>query len=125
MMNDFAGVDVEKQVDHVVAYVAPYIPADPQAQGDPEIPRALVLVQGSFDTARIEAFIRERAGAMDEYKGRKIFVRTDAMKATSVTGVFACGDSARAAGNVALAVADGAMAGVGAHRLTIFGAQAA
>jgi hypothetical protein len=78
MMNDFAGVDVEKQVDHVVAYVAPYIPADAQAEGNPEIPRALVLVQGSFDTARIEAFIRERGGAMDEYKGRKIFVRTEA-----------------------------------------------
>lgn len=54
-----------------------------------------------------------------------LFVRTDAMKATSVAGVFACGDSARAAGNVAMAVADGAMAGVAAHRLTIFGAQAA
>jgi hypothetical protein len=77
MMNDFAGVDVEKQVDHIVAYVAPYTPSDPQVQGDPEMPRALVLVRGSFDTARIEAFIRERAGTMDEYKGRKIFVRTE------------------------------------------------
>ena len=54
-----------------------------------------------------------------------LFVRTDASKATSVTGVFACGDAARAAGNVALAVADGALAGVAAHRLTIFGAPGA
>ncbi len=77
MMNDFAGVDVEKQVNRVVAYVEPYTPPDPQSQAKPEIPRALVLVQGSFEPARIEAFIRERAGTMDEYKGRKIFVRRE------------------------------------------------
>lgn len=47
------------------------------------------------------------------------FVATDAQKATSVPGVFCCGDLARAAGNVAFAVADGAMAGVAAHRSLI------
>ena len=77
MMNDFAGVDVEKQVNRVVAYAEPYKPADPQAQAKPEIPRALVLVQGTFEPDRIEAFIRERAGTMDEYKGRKMFVRRE------------------------------------------------
>ncbi len=44
------------------------------------------------------------------------FVRTDARKQTSVPGVFACGDAARLAGNVALAVGDGAMAGAAAHQ---------
>lgn len=53
------------------------------------------------------------AGPMGE------FVATDAMKATDVQGVFCCGDMARAAGNVAMAVADGAMAGVAAHRSLI------
>lgn len=47
------------------------------------------------------------------------YVRTDAMKESSVPGVFCCGDMARAAGNVAFAVADGAMAGVAAHRSLI------
>jgi len=47
------------------------------------------------------------------------FVRTDMMKASSVPGVFCCGDMARAAGNVAMAVADGTMAGVAAHRSLI------
>jgi len=47
------------------------------------------------------------------------FVTTDAQKATSVPGVFCCGDLARVAGNVAFAVADGAMAGVAAHRSLI------
>jgi hypothetical protein len=77
MMNDFAGVDVEKQVDRIIAYVEPYTAPEPQALETPELPRALVLVHGTFDAARIETFIRERAGTMDEYKGRKIFVRSE------------------------------------------------
>lgn len=49
------------------------------------------------------------------------FIKTDAMQATSIPGVFACGDVARAAGSVPLAVGDGAMAGVAAHRALMFG----
>jgi len=49
-----------------------------------------------------------------------VFIQVDAMQQTSVPNVFACGDAARAAGNVAMAVADGAMAGVAAHRSTMF-----
>ncbi|MBA1274181.1 NAD(P)/FAD-dependent oxidoreductase [Stutzerimonas azotifigens] len=50
-----------------------------------------------------------------------LFIKTDPMKATSVPGLFACGDAARAAGSVPLAVGDGAMAGVAAHRALMFG----
>ncbi|TRX75281.1 NAD(P)/FAD-dependent oxidoreductase [Pseudomonas mangiferae] len=50
-----------------------------------------------------------------------VFIRTDATQATSVPGVFVCGDTARAAGNVALAVGDGALAGAAAHRALMFG----
>ncbi|MDQ7734173.1 NAD(P)/FAD-dependent oxidoreductase [Halomonas sp. SpR1] len=48
-------------------------------------------------------------------------VKTDAMQTTSIPGVFACGDTARAAGSVTFAVADGAMAGLAAHRTLMFG----
>jgi thioredoxin reductase len=48
------------------------------------------------------------------------FIRADAMQATSVPGVFACGDAARAAGNVAISVGAGAMAGAAAHRSLMF-----
>ncbi|NGY05952.1 NAD(P)/FAD-dependent oxidoreductase [Solimonas terrae] len=43
-------------------------------------------------------------------------VRTDAESKTSVTGVFACGDVARATHSVSLAVGNGAMAGAQIHR---------
>jgi thioredoxin reductase len=47
-------------------------------------------------------------------------IQTDATKQTTVAGVFACGDVARAAGSVALAVGDGAAAGMAAHRSLVF-----
>jgi thioredoxin reductase len=48
-------------------------------------------------------------------------IRTDAMKKTTVPGVLACGDAARAAGNVALAVGDGVIAGAATHQSLVFG----
>jgi thioredoxin reductase len=48
-------------------------------------------------------------------------IRTDPIKATTVPGVFACGDAARMAGSVSLAVGDGALAGMAAHQSLIFG----
>ncbi|MGP4673641.1 NAD(P)/FAD-dependent oxidoreductase [Agrobacterium salinitolerans] len=45
---------------------------------------------------------------------------TDPMKQTTAPGIFACGDVARPAGSVALAVGDGAMAGAAAHRSILF-----
>lgn len=48
------------------------------------------------------------------------FIKVDAMRETSVPGVFACGDAAVAAGNVAIAVGDGARTGGAAHHSLIF-----
>ncbi|HAK32851.1 MAG TPA: NAD(P)/FAD-dependent oxidoreductase, partial [Acinetobacter radioresistens] len=48
------------------------------------------------------------------------FIYTNDLKATSVDGVFACGDAARPGGSVSLAVGDGALAGVSAHNALIF-----
>ncbi|MDQ1184741.1 NAD(P)/FAD-dependent oxidoreductase [Agrobacterium larrymoorei] len=47
-------------------------------------------------------------------------IQTDATKQTTKRGVFACGDIARPAGSVALAVGDGAMTGTAAHRSLMF-----
>jgi thioredoxin reductase len=46
-------------------------------------------------------------------------IRTDALKTTTVVGVFAAGDAARPMQNATLASADGVLAGVSAHRALI------
>lgn len=60
--------------------------------------------------------IAEQLGCALEDGPMGRFIQVDEGKATSVPNVFACGDAARAAGNVTMEVADGAMAGIGAHR---------
>lgn len=48
------------------------------------------------------------------------YIENDAMKQTTVPGVFACGDAARPFGSVTLAVGDGAFAGASTHRSLLF-----
>ena len=78
---------------------------------------------GLFTASRTEAAspLAVQLGCEHEEGPLGRFVRTGPMKETSVPGVFACGDLGRAAGNVALAVGDGAMAGAAAHRSLVFG----
>lgn len=49
------------------------------------------------------------------------YIRRSEFMETTVAGVFACGDTSRPFGNVATAVADGAIAGAFAHRSLIAG----
>ncbi|MFT0546367.1 NAD(P)/FAD-dependent oxidoreductase [Allopusillimonas ginsengisoli] len=65
--------------------------------------------------------LAEQAGCVFETGPLGEFIQVDPMtKKTSVSGLYACGDAARAAGNVAIAVADGAQAGVGTHFSLLF-----
>lgn len=59
-------------------------------------------------------------GVEIESNGIGEWIKTDAMKQTSMEGVFACGDVIRFGGSVPLSVADGNLAGVSAHRSLIF-----
>ncbi|WP_430407714.1 NAD(P)/FAD-dependent oxidoreductase [Hydrogenophaga sp.] len=75
----------------------------------------------SVTRTRVASAVADQLGCeMDEGPTGE-FIRTDAMQATTVPGVFACGDAARAAGNVAISVGAGAMAGASAHRSMMFG----
>lgn len=52
------------------------------------------------------------------------YISTGDTQETSVEGVFAAGDAARLAGSLTFAIADGAMAGLSAHRSLMFGDRA-
>lgn len=80
-------------------------------------------MNGLFTQPRtvMHSTIAEQLGCAMEDGPMGVFITVDEGKATSVPNVFACGDAARAAGNVTLAVADGAMAGFGAHRASMMG----
>jgi thioredoxin reductase len=69
---------------------------------------------------RLASSLPESLGCEMEDGPTGRYIATDGMKQTSVPGVFACGDAARAAGSVALSVGDGAMAGAATHRSLMF-----
>jgi hypothetical protein len=84
-MHEFAGIDVEKQVDHIVAYLEkidsgaagaespqPAQPAEPRREGPP---RGLLIAQGTFEQAKVEQFLGEHGAAIDEYHGKHMAIR--------------------------------------------------
>lgn len=81
----------------------------------------VLAMQGLFTQPRTHmgSPIAEQLGCQMAEGPTGAFIQVDAMQQTSVPNVFACGDASRAAGNVALAVADGALAGFSAHRSTM------
>lgn len=70
---------------------------------------------------RLNSDLAERLGcAIDEGPLGPV-IRTDANRMTSVPGVFAAGDIARAPHSVAWAASDGVTAGIAVHRTLVFG----
>lgn len=83
----------------------------------------VIELAGLFVASRINASspLAEQLGCAFTEGPLGSYVTTDGTKETSVAGVFACGDAARAAGSITFAIADGALAGVAAHRSLIYG----
>ena len=79
LMNDFAGVDLEKEVAHVLAFLEPPVPPENKGKESEEAtrrpPRGMTLVQGSFSQSRIEGFIKEQGGVIESHNGHSISVR--------------------------------------------------
>ncbi|AHC35205.1 MAG: NAD(P)/FAD-dependent oxidoreductase [Pseudomonas sp.] len=76
----------------------------------------IVQLDGVFTMSRTRLSpLAERLGCGRVDGPTGPYLHTDETRQTSVAGVFACGDASLAAGSVALAVAEGVRAGVGAH----------
>jgi hypothetical protein len=82
-MHELAGIDVEKQVDHIVAYLEkiddgrsaqPAPPAEPGSFRHEGPPRGLLITQGTFEQAKVEQFLREHGGTIDDYHGKHIAI---------------------------------------------------
>jgi len=69
---------------------------------------------------RMASGIAEQLGCAFEEGMLGPVIRTDAMKMTTVPGVYAAGDIARGMHNATFASADGVMAGTAAHQALIF-----
>jgi len=65
--------------------------------------------------------LAEQLGVMIEDGPMGPMIKTDADKMTTVPGVYAAGDIARAPHSVTWAAADGVTAGTSAHRALVFG----
>jgi hypothetical protein len=61
------GIDIEKDIDYVVAFMDKR-----QADAPPHATDGLVLARGQFDQARLEALAREKGAAIEDYKGKRL-----------------------------------------------------
>ena len=82
----------------------------------------LLPFAGLFTASRVSPSspIAERLGCAIEETPFGTQIQTDAMKETTISGAFACGDAARIPHSVSLAVGDGAWAGAQLHRSLVF-----
>ncbi len=72
-------------------------------------------------TTTVNSPLAEQLGCQFEQGPLGAFIQTSASKETTIAGVFACGDNARMAGSVAIAIGDGSLAGAMAHQSLLFG----
>ena len=84
------GIDVERDVDEIVAAAWPN-GVNPQSP-------PLVLARGRFDTDRIETLIREHGGTAEDYKSKRLLVIAESSRQFAVAfvepGLVAAGDAA-------------------------------
>jgi hypothetical protein len=64
---DETGIDIEQDVDRVVACL------EPQPGGSGE-GRGLVLARGRFDEVKIESLMRDHGASVDTYKGKRLII---------------------------------------------------
>jgi hypothetical protein len=81
-LEDETGINLEKDIDRIVAFVAPEGPAVGDVSGS-----GLVLARGHFDQGRIEALLRQHGAEVEEYKGRQLLISRREGRRGGVFGV--------------------------------------
>jgi len=82
----------------------------------------MISLAGLFVASQVSVSspLAQQLGCELEESPLGFIIKTDALKETSIPHIFACGDAARAAGNLTFAIADGVLAGTAAHRSLMF-----
>ncbi len=70
-MHEFAGIDLERDVSHVVVFFG----MDGARGNAGGLPDVLVLAAGRYDQPRIEQFLEQRGASRRAYRGRSLFSR--------------------------------------------------
>jgi hypothetical protein len=76
------GINIETDIDYIVASVLPAPVATPGA----EPKNACVLARGRFDQAKIEAFVREKGGIEETYRDKRLFLHPKPMAVSPAGG---------------------------------------
>lgn len=81
-----------------------------------------IQLDGMFTMTRVSVAspLAEQLGCQFDEGPHGSVILVDELKATTVPGVWACGDAARPAGSISMAVGDGSLAGVAAHRSLMY-----
>lgn len=77
------GIDIENDVDYVVAAVGA------QTEGSNTKPSGVVIARGRFDIVKLEGFATEHGAQLQEYRGKKLLVLQHNEPAANNTGVLA------------------------------------
>lgn len=88
---EYTGIDIENDIDYVVAAAGESAGDLESAQGPP-----LVFARGRFDTARLEGLVKDQGGAIEDYKGSRLLVHDEMKMAVAFleTGLAAIGSPA-------------------------------
>jgi hypothetical protein len=71
---DQTGINIETDIDHVVAFVSPGSDADSLPASHGFSGGGMVLARGIFDEVKIEALMREHGAHIEGYKGKRLIV---------------------------------------------------
>lgn len=106
---------------HIVIETSPLVRLSGEADIELQDGRVLSFA-GVFTTpsTRPASDIAQRLGCQMEATMTGTQIQCDSTKETTISGAFACGDTARMPHSVSLAVGDGAWAGACIHRTLIF-----